>query len=238
LIVVVKIDKTVIIVFWCVFFAFFRVFFTMPRRKKQAGTGALVSCKTRFIHPSALFRAEGPTTFAHETINLVMVGIAEKNVRRKVQNCYILHHDNFKNEDGSFKELYAVCRNCRIEQEGPAEGFFVDEVEAVVVEDASVVDADVQPVFGADVIEFRQGDNIAVLLRHGIDVDDDNQPAPENVVDIADNNNNDLTYEEWGFPGICERRKYHFLKLKQSCATTTTTSTCSRCSSTSSQRIG
>jgi hypothetical protein len=186
----------------------------MPRRKKQAGTGALVSCKTRFLHPSALFRADGPTTFAHETINLVMVGIAEKNVRRKVQNCYILHHDKFKNDDGSFKEIYAVCRNCRIEQEGPAEGFFVDEVEAVVAEDATVVDADVHPVFGADVVEFRQGDDIAVLLRHGIDVDDDNEPAPENVVIIADNNNNDVTYEEWGFRGLCERRKEQFFKTE------------------------
>lgn len=49
--------------------------------------------------------------------------------------------------------------------------------------------------------------NAELFRAHGIDVDDDNDPLPENVpLDVVDNDN---IFGNWGFSGICYRKQLH-----------------------------
>jgi Transposase IS4 len=57
----------------------------------------------------------------------------------------------------------------------------------------------------AEVATILPGDDISSLIRQGITIDDDNQPAPENE-DRTTTTNNDM-YGEWGFDGLCPRRQ-------------------------------
>jgi hypothetical protein len=105
--------------------------------------------------------------------------------------CYVFHHPNCSNNDGSPIELYSVCRNCRINEEGPLEDLFNNPVERAEVA-AAVEEAARLP---DKIIEFRKG----------ITINNNNQPAPENTV--HDPNYQTGLYSPWGFNGICERRK-------------------------------
>jgi hypothetical protein len=72
--------------------------------------------------------------FQHETTNLTILRKEERRIRRKQQNCYILSHPLYVHDDGTPVVLYSVCRNCRIDEEGPPGVFFHEapnEVQAV-----------------------------------------------------------------------------------------------------------
>jgi hypothetical protein len=176
----------------------------MAQTKKRAGVGAKVVVKTRLLHPTLLVKAQVigvDVPFQHETINLHIARKEEKRVRRKQQMCYVLHHPDYTNDDGTAIDLYSVCRNCRIEEEGAPEDLFNNPIERVV----ETEDEDSEDELPADIIALRPGDDYSAVLREGITIDDDNQPAPENVVQTPHDTDN--MFDEWGFKGFCERRK-------------------------------
>jgi Transposase IS4 len=171
----------------------------MPRVKKRAGIGATTSVPTRFLHPTRIVKTQVPGVAIpanHVTVSLTIVRMEAKLVRRAMQQCYILHHPSYQESDGSPIELHTVCRHCKILEEGPADGIFV------VVPPAVEADEEMAPV-PVEVLNFRVGDDPNIVARAGIQVDDDNQPAPENAEQVPVDNG---IYQPWGFQGFCPRR--------------------------------
>jgi Transposase IS4 len=180
----------------------------MARAKLHAGVGAKVQVRTRFLHPSARVRDQVPNVAIpanHVTVSLTIVRMEEKRVRRQMQQCYVLHHDAYVNDDGSPLELHAVCRNCKVVEEGRPQDFFNPTVPEVPLPPALI-----EVGCPAEILGYRPGDDPSMIVRNGIEVDDDNQPAPENINPAPEDTNN--IYGEWGFPGFCERRRQGFNK--------------------------
>jgi hypothetical protein len=57
----------------------------------------------------------------------------------------------------------------------------------------------------ADILALCPGDDYSAVLCQGITIYNNNQPAPENVVQTP--NGTDNMFNEWGFKGFCEQRK-------------------------------
>ena len=94
----------------------------------------------------------------------------------------IFIHDDFK-EDETMMELYAVEHFVKVEQEGPSDFFF----EAVGVgDDANTVGDPTAQEILPDVVQENQN-QLCPEVDHdevhgaGLEVDDDNLPAPENI---------------------------------------------------------
>ena len=100
----------------------------MPLRKKHFGVGAMVSCVTKFLHPSALIRQQfinnSNELQNHRTAGMILLREEEKTVSRRQQMCYVVTHVDYRNDDGSLKELYTVKRHFRCDIEGDPTGFF------------------------------------------------------------------------------------------------------------------
>lgn len=183
----------------------------MPRRKKHHGVGAICSVLTSRLHPSAVLRGKyphgPPDGKSHRTINLYLVRQQEIVVTRKKQLCYVIRSDDFKRDDNTFIELHAVRSNVRVEREGAAEYFFEPVTQEEAIEENAFKESEAAGAEVPEVVQnYHDDDNVAVLIRNDIDIDDDNEPAPENEPTINDTMN-ECIYDEWGFTGLCNRRK-------------------------------
>ena len=173
-------------------------------RKKRLGVGARVSCKARFLHPSQHIRDKYPNDLNTIRVERLFVrGRAERTISRKVRQCVILQHDDFPDI-----ELYATVHSIRLDVEGPAEHFFdqdaTQNAPAAAPAPAAEETAQHQAVNtnGARLSE----DDIAAYRSQGVEVDDDNMPAPENMPPAQGTADDGIQYEDWGFDGIDNRR--------------------------------
>jgi hypothetical protein len=153
------------------------------------GVGGVATCISRFVHPSKpirdkyLNREKG-----HKLDNLKIIALQEKVIRRgaPAAKVYIFSHDDFPDQ-----EFYASTRYVHLTQEGPEDGYFAEE-GAVVPARRVAVQANAGRMDGVD--EVNRGvnipfarnsnltaDDMAELRRQGITIDDDNDPAPENI---------------------------------------------------------
>jgi hypothetical protein len=84
--------------------------------------------------------------------------------------------------------------------EGNPDHFFVEEmpIEEIIQEEE-------QGGLEVPTLEGNEHD-LMRLLADGYEVDDDNEPAPENAPTLAPSGNTGVTYSDWGFSGICQRR--------------------------------
>jgi Transposase IS4 len=180
----------------------------MARAKVKHGVGGIVSCNAKFLHPSAEIRKKYPNTWQKERIHgLVVVGREHRKIRRKSfpTLALLLTHADFPNI-----QFNAAQRNCRLET-APASSFSDEEKDpdSTETEDEAAGDEETEEMLrerrlarGMDVVLDsslpvlsaahptviqRGGSNllremdVAALRLDGVDVDDDNDPAPENV---------------------------------------------------------
>jgi hypothetical protein len=183
----------------CYFFAI------MPKKKLTPGIGAEATVLTRFIHPSELIRDKHPNQDKEwKTKNrttVLLIGQDLKKINKKWQDVYVFRCEDFEN-----KELYAVKRYVCITKEGDKEHFF-DSIVAgedpptVEIEEPELLPA--LPARGGDGFEAAE---IETLRAAGIVIDDDNEPAPENLPNTEETSEG-ATYEAWGHTGICYRRR-------------------------------
>ena len=139
-----------------------------------------------------------------------MIGRGEKVVRRKQQMCIIFRHDSFDNV-----ELYAVERYCSITTEGPASGFFIDEIDEMIneifVEEAMLTEETKEDEETEIIDNQRHGGEIELLdlAMAGLVVEDDNDPLFENTPELNPSSNEDeeVTWDDWGHSGICYRKQ-------------------------------
>ena len=114
------------------------------------------------------------------------------------------HHD-FKDDDGELLELYAVKNHFKVEMEEDPDYFF----DEVTKDDTEQPEEEVLPqVIDAEVMGVNDGgpQNLAVALNGVVDIDDINDPAPENIPTPGVNTNSVLS-SEWGHAGICYRQQ-------------------------------
>ena len=173
----------------------------MPKSKRlRHGVGAKISVYKKFLHPRAVVSAKYPNASKNDVLdNLLVVGQEEKVVCKRRQVCIVMRHDDF--DDGQI--LHAVTRFCKVQQEGPLESLF----ETPLPEDmeggghvAGLPDEEegreVPSILNEDISNFR---------AQGFAVDDDNEPAPENIPSPQDNSI-DCVYLPWGSEPLDVRR--------------------------------
>ena len=83
------------------------------------GVGAVVSALIRFIHPSEHIRRMFPNPVAGQRLSDCQTVWQEmKKVSRKDQLVIVVHHEDFKMEEGDFIYLYAVKRYWKVHKGG------------------------------------------------------------------------------------------------------------------------
>ena len=149
----------------------------MPRkRKKQNGVGANCRCLKRFLHPRAIVDAKYPNATQQERLDgLVAIRREEKAVNRVQKWCVVFRHDDFPNQELHCSERYAV-----VQQEG-AEADYFQQVQVDNNQEDAAVEQEENAIETPNVGGSDLQENINRLRDEGYDVDDDNDPAPENV---------------------------------------------------------
>ena len=182
--------------------------------KPRAGIGAKCSILTRFIHPSEHVRIKFPNLDKAHRTDGVLIGHDQRTVSRRSQDCYLFRSDDYPNI-----EMYAVVRYVKIIEEGAEADLFIPTVPpnpvstAIVTiegEDATALTT-VPPITGG------YAEDIIAMRAEGVYIDDDNEPAEENIpksiVDIESPFEN-----EWGYKGVCYRRKDGHTHRNASCS--------------------
>lgn len=183
---------------------FFR---SMPRRKKTLGIGAIASCYARLVHPSKHVRDRYPNMHKMKRLEgLTVVRWEKMKIQRKDQECIVFTSDEFVAEDGSRIELYACKRYLKVEAEGLREDFFIGDGHQNDVQEEEAVEEVPLPV---EIVERLHRERVDFpedisALRGTVEMDHDNDPAPENIpTPIGDGN--DCNYLPWGHSGTCSR---------------------------------
>ena len=150
---------------------------TMARRKKRIGVGAQCSVLIKRLHPQNLIAEYHPNYSANERLHDVVVVRQASVTRRGNQFIAIfITHPSFQGSDA----IHVAKRFCVVKQEGDPQEFFDDDrvKEEVAIDDDGNFVPEIDPeVFTAS----NRTEDIALVQNQGYDVDDDNEPAPENV---------------------------------------------------------
>ena len=86
------------------------------------GVGAIVSALIRFIHPSEHIRRKFPNPVAGQRLSDCQTVRQEmKKVSRKDQLVIVVHHEDFKTEEGDFIDLYTAKRYWKVHKGGDAD---------------------------------------------------------------------------------------------------------------------
>ena len=170
----------------------------MPRAKGTLGHGAIVSILIKYLHPSLHIRNKYINPQHNQRLEgCTALRLEERGISGRLQECVIVTHPDFLAEDGLI-ELYAARRWVKVEREGPEEGFFDVQVGPQVAEDP-------RPPLPLAVNTQNLDQSVIAELSVTVDIDDDNEPAPENLPTPSDNINASI-FEEWGHNGVCYRR--------------------------------
>ena len=145
------------------------------------------------MHPRPLICEKYPNSTAQDRLDELLVIKKEvKKIKGSEKICIVFRHNDFENQELYCSEPYAKVI---------AEGNEVDFFTGVTVETEREIDAldneneeRVVPVLGTSDL----AENIARVKLEGYNVDDNNEPAPENVSNIAQSTNPvDSMYGEW-----------------------------------------
>ena len=183
--------------------------------KLRAGIGAKCSILTKFIHPSEHVRSKHTNLEKTHRTHGVVVGQDEKTVTRKLQDCYLFRCDDYDNI-----VMHAVIRYVNIVEEGGANDLFISAVppnsNPTAVETVEV-ETNVLPSTIVPHITGELAEDINAMRAAGANIDDDNEPAEENIprpsVDVES-----PFEDEWGFKGVCYCRKDGHSNRNASCS--------------------
>ena len=163
------------------------------RKRKKAhklrpGVGATCSVLIRFLHPSRDVRSAILNfTSSQRLEDLLLIREEEKAINHKKTKCFIFRHDRFPNID-----LYASKRWTKIEKEGSETQLFINEVSNNVSGNVEAIDDD-EVEITTNVLNVRNTNEDIMYVRGlGLAVDDDNEPAPENVPEPTNPNDEPL----------------------------------------------
>ena len=134
-----------------------------------------------------------------------------KKVSRRDQLSVVIHHDDFKTSSDDFVELYAVKRYLKVTEEGSPDYFF-DHPNMELADEEGAPQALPQVV--EDALNGQSNEtNTLEALRGVVDINDNNDPTPENIPAPTDNNDRVLD-TEWKHHGHCFRRSANMANHK------------------------
>jgi hypothetical protein len=113
-----------------------------------------------------------------------------------------MRHEDFK-VDGEYIELHSSRKFCVLTREGDPDFFFTEAPVGINLEgdSSSAIPVEIQ-----DMIEHGICDRDDIeIARNLMEIDDDNEPAPENVPQ-ANERVPENVFGEWGHHGMCHRR--------------------------------
>ena len=164
--------------------------------------GAIVLALLRFIHPSEHICNKFPNVVQGQRLeNCVTIRHEVKKVSQKVQLVLVVCHKDFKNPDDSYIKLDGVKQYWKVSQEGHPDYFF--DTIAPTDENVNSQDESLMPETVSDHINGNSHTTETIqALRDEVDVDDDNEPTPENIPQSTDPMSSPLS-KEWGHSGFC-----------------------------------
>ena len=151
----------------------------MPK-KLRLGVGAKCTVLLKYLHPGKLIDTKYPNRTAQSTLdNLLAIRQEVKKVNKKEQHCILFRHGKFEG-----LELHCVNRWVRVIVEGPEEHLFVPVNISQKEKGNTIANEEVDEGGGQDlddqVLRARNcPEDIAVVRAQGLQVDDDNVPAPK-----------------------------------------------------------
>ena len=173
-------------------------------RKKRLGIGAQCSVLSKYMHPAKEVSDKYPNrTAQHRIENLVCLREDTKIVKRRQQRVIVFRHETFAE-----MEIYCVRRWVKIINEGAAEHYFEEDnnqqQNAGGPVDVNEPDLENEQVLDEHIFNARNNaEDIALVLNQGLNVDCDNEPAPENVPEAGQQQNEHQ--QQWGWDGTCNR---------------------------------
>lgn len=169
-------------------------------KKKCLGTGAVCTVVGKYLHPSRIYQEKYLNAApGHVLQNLLVIRLEEKLVNRQKQVCVVFRHDDFPN-----KELWTVKRWAKVNSEGHKDHFFTTNTTGTPQEQN---EDERGPKEITNDVRNATKENVNAMRAAGFDVDDDNDPAPENVPDTATAPTNNI-YGAWNPNlGNCYRKQ-------------------------------
>ena len=174
-----------------------------PSARLRLGEGARCSCLVKFIRPS----------------KDVAAALVNPEPGRRIEDLIAISRDVTNHGGKTFVAiffrsstipglLHAAERWVKVEEEGPPDQLWEDAAPAEAPAAAVYIDER-----GEDIADFvfnaqNRAEDIALVRNMGFEVDDDNDPAPENVPDASAppvNGGALLEGQEWGWDGIDRR---------------------------------
>ena len=177
----------------------------MPRQqKKRLGIGATCSVIKRFLHPSRTIQEKYQNITTYDRLEgLIALRKEEKTIRNRACVSIVFRHADFEGI-----ELYCAERYAIVTEEGSPADFFEGNDAAAAGDDAGQAAGEAEDELrGIPMVTDDVQENIARLCAKGYGVDDDKEPAPENIPNNNIRNNSTTTsYQEWGSQTTCNRR--------------------------------
>jgi hypothetical protein len=175
--------------------------------KLNLGIGAECKVLVKFLHPRKLINdlvISNPTS-NQRLERLLVIRQERKTVDRKEQLCVVFRHHSCEG-----KELYLVDTYALITLEGAPEHFF----QKPRVNPTPLLETVTQIAQEVEAIAIKQNifcarntrEDIEMVEQMGFQVDDDNNPALENIPGRT-NENHDNSGLKWGWNGFDARKK-------------------------------
>jgi hypothetical protein len=179
----------------------------MPNINKRLGIGATVTVYARFLHPSRDIQAfYGENGFDKRKVeNCIVIGRDYKRInQRNNVNVVLLRHDDFPN-----KVIYAATTIVKLTKPGDASHYFVTPSEPAAEPTTNQTypsEEELRPTNVPANSQLSQED-VDRLRQEGFEVDDDNQPADDNI-QREPVNPEEVQWSDWGFQGIDLRHEH------------------------------
>ena len=166
----------------------------MPNHRRQLGKGAIVSALLSYLHPSKHIRDKYPNVTKGQRLEDLKVLRKEvKTVRRKEVMCIVMSHKHFEG-----LELYCIERWCKVITERPPDYFFAAQV--VEPEDPSNSETEEELEHEVQAAVSRPVDELNLVeIAPLVEVDNDNDPVPENLPIVPDTGTFDMPSKK----GLC-----------------------------------
>ena len=187
----------------------------MPQKrsgtKKKIGVGATCSALTRFIHPRKDVCEKYPNVpSTNKTEGLIVLRKEIKKVNRREQECVVVRHEDFA------IELHVVRRFCGVITEGPVSEFFSEGIQTKEQQpdvDGPAVDEGVEALTEVPASSGNIAEDVERFRADGFLVDDDNEPADENIPIIPpaatqeqETTTPGIDYNDWDSATTCHRK--------------------------------
>eukprot|EP00977_Amphora_coffeiformis_P000514 scaffold130_cov151-Amphora_coffeaeformis.AAC.3 len=177
----------------------------MAKGKKRLGKHAVGDVLLKYIHPSAWVRQHFINPTSQQRLQGCLVTSEEQRiVGQKQQECVVFTHPDHPNQT-----LYAVKRWFKVTMEGPEDLLFSTNTPGRHTANVNGVELPPEVLKDPINIDAETTQNLAGILE----IDDDNEPAPENIPTNNDSDNN-VQYDGWTHDGTCFRKKTDAVQQK------------------------